>query len=106
MLSTFKRGNQEWWVGLDDAGVRTNEKYTHIKEPILRVGYKIKGDELVDNKDLIGAMQFGHNIKFFDQEKIFLIRIFFCITLRRYYSFFVRVLRFLYSLDFSRRVSH
>ena len=70
MLNTFKKGNQEWWVGLDDAGVRTNEKYTHIKEPILRVGYKIKGDELVDNKDLIGAMQFRHNIKFFDQEKI------------------------------------
>jgi hypothetical protein len=70
MLNTFKKGNQEWWIGLDDAGVRVNEKYTHIKEPILRVGYKIKEDELVDKKDLIGAMQFRHNIKFFDQEKI------------------------------------
>lgn len=70
MLNTFRKGNQEWCIGLDDAGVRTNEKYTLIKEPILRVGYKIKEDELVDNKDLIGAMQFRHNIKFFDQEKI------------------------------------
>ena len=70
MLSTFKRGNQNWFYGLDDASVRTNENYTHIKEPILRVGYKIKEDELVDNKDLVGAMQFRHNIKFFDQEKI------------------------------------
>lgn len=70
MLNTFKKGNQEWWIGLDDSGVRANEQYTHIKDPILRVGYKIKEDELVDNKDLIGAMQFRHNIKFFDQEKI------------------------------------
>ena len=42
MLNHFKVKNQEWWIGLDDAGVRVNEKYTNIKDPILRVGYKIK----------------------------------------------------------------
>jgi len=71
MLNFQKIGNQDWYMGVDDvAGFNTNESYTHIKYPIFRIGYKIKEDELVNNKDLIGAMKFRHNIKFFDQQKI------------------------------------